>query len=201
MSDTPPPQSQPARAPQSRTLKTHARLIEAAQDIVARGGFEALRIEEVVQQAGVAKGTFFAHFKDKDALMDLLIGEKLDRSLDPLEGLARAEDLADLVERMMPSIEVIASERYVFDVVVRLSGSLAKEEIGAISQALYRQTSLLTAVIGNSPFRRDAAPDLLAEGVQALITNAIALRFCAMHNTLGLRERLTAYLQTWLCPR
>ena len=51
--------------------------------------------------------------------MDLLIGEKLDRSLDPLESLARAEDLADLVERMMPTIEVIASERYVFDVILR----------------------------------------------------------------------------------
>jgi AcrR family transcriptional regulator len=73
------------RTVQKRTLATRARLIEAATSVVAEKGYEALRVEEVVQRAGVAKGTFFAHFADKDALMDLLIGERIDQFLDELE--------------------------------------------------------------------------------------------------------------------
>ena len=55
---------------QKRTLETRARLIAAAEAVVEQSGYEALRVEEVVLRAGVAKGTFFAHFGDKDELMD-----------------------------------------------------------------------------------------------------------------------------------
>ena len=74
-----------ARAVQQRTLKTRARLTDAACQIIAECGYEGLRIEEVVKRAGVAKGTFFAHFHDKDALMDILIGAEIDSYLDRIE--------------------------------------------------------------------------------------------------------------------
>ena len=73
-----------ARAVQKRTLETRARLQAAAEEIISEAGFEALRIEEVVLRAGTAKGTFFAHFKDKDALMDLIIGARIDAHLEEL---------------------------------------------------------------------------------------------------------------------
>ncbi|MEM6624872.1 MAG: helix-turn-helix domain-containing protein, partial [Pseudomonadota bacterium] len=75
------------RAVQKRTLETRARLIAAAEEIVARDGYEALRVEEVVLRAGVAKGTFFAHFRDKDVLMERLIGPKIDAELDRIAAL------------------------------------------------------------------------------------------------------------------
>ena len=39
---------------QKRTLKTRARLLGASAEVDARNGYEALRVEEVVQAAGVA---------------------------------------------------------------------------------------------------------------------------------------------------
>ena len=69
------------KAVQQRTLDTRARLTAVAHELVTDKGFEALRIEEVVAGAGVAKGTFFAHFKDKDELMDLLIGERINAQI------------------------------------------------------------------------------------------------------------------------
>ena len=75
---------------QARTLKTRAKLINAAQAVVATSGYEGLRVEEVVKRAGVAKGTFFAHFRDKDALMDQLLGAEMDRILDALAGARSA---------------------------------------------------------------------------------------------------------------
>ena len=69
---------------QQRTLVTRERMLDAARSIVNDVGYEALRVEEVVSKAGVAKGTFFAHFNDKDGLMDLLLGERLNALLDEL---------------------------------------------------------------------------------------------------------------------
>lgn len=163
-------------------------------------GFEALRIEDVAKQAGVAKGTFFAHFKDKDALMDLLIGERFDASLDNLEKVVYVEDVAALTDELMPILNVMASEQYVFEVVMRLSGALANEPVGSIANALYRQDRILAKLIARSPFRKDVSPDLLAEGVLAFETNALSLSFCELHRNQGIRERLEAYLFAWLAP-
>ena len=69
-------------AVQKRTLQTRSRLLSVAQERVKTSGYEALRVEEVVVGASVAKGTFFAHFRDKDALMEILIGAELDACLD-----------------------------------------------------------------------------------------------------------------------
>ena len=44
------------KAVQQRTLETRARLTEVAQALVTEKGFEALRIDEVVQRAGVSVG-------------------------------------------------------------------------------------------------------------------------------------------------
>ena len=77
-----------ARAVQKRTLETRARLIDAAEQIIAESGFEALRVEEVVLRAGTAKGTFFAHFPDKNALMDLLVGARMDSILERTDKLS-----------------------------------------------------------------------------------------------------------------
>ncbi len=69
-----------------RTLEIRSRRTALADGIVAENGFEVLRIEELVLRAGVAKGTLFAHFKDKDELMDLRIGDRsavLNRTPDP----------------------------------------------------------------------------------------------------------------------
>src|SRR6056297_1375519 len=71
---------------QPRALQTRARLLDAAQEIIAEVGYEGLRTQEVVKRAGVAKGTLFAHFPDKDALMEILIGAKMDAYLDRAEG-------------------------------------------------------------------------------------------------------------------
>ena len=85
-----------------RTLKTRARLVAAASEVIEDVGFEALRVEQVVKKAGVAKGTFFAHFRDKDALMDRLIGARLDAHLDRIDALPTPDNVDALVAAMLP---------------------------------------------------------------------------------------------------
>lgn len=52
-------------APSPRTQRTRAALIAAGLDLLVDRPIDAIAIDEVVARAGVAKGSFFNHFADK----------------------------------------------------------------------------------------------------------------------------------------
>jgi AcrR family transcriptional regulator len=72
----PKPKAQSPKPASNRTERAAERreaIIEAAlEEFVARG-FAATRLDDVAQRAGVAKGTIYLHFKDKEALFQELI--------------------------------------------------------------------------------------------------------------------------------
>ena len=96
-----------ARAIQKRTLETRARLVAAAEEVIDEVGYDGLRVDQVVKRAGVAKGTFFAHFHDKDALMDQLIGARLDAYLDTIEAM----DAPTSVDEIVDAFDLIGTVR------------------------------------------------------------------------------------------
>lgn len=52
--------------------RTRAALLEAGAVIAERDGLAGLSVAHVVEQAGVAKGTFYVYFTDRDAFIDAL---------------------------------------------------------------------------------------------------------------------------------
>ncbi len=189
-----------ARAIQKRTLQTRANLLAAAEEIIAESGFEALRVEEVVLRAGTAKGTFFAHFRDKDAMMDLIIGPRMDALLDEMMTDVPPASVEAVADALLPLADLMTCERYVFDVILRYSGAAAVEEIGPIANAFGRMIEVFTAWCENAKFREDISTDLQAEGIQAFLLQAMAANFCALHNTTSIKDRLMLYLEAWLEP-
>ncbi|MFQ6546685.1 TetR/AcrR family transcriptional regulator [Aestuariibius sp. 2305UL40-4] len=185
---------------QKRARETRARLIAAADALVAERGFEALRVEEVVLRAGVAKGTFFSHFRDKDALMDQLVGARINGILDEIEAGEAPRDVDEMVAALVSLMRFMTCERYVFDLILRYSGAAAVEEIGPIARTFGRQMDIAVGWLHEGPFRRDVPADLLAEGVQAFLVQAMALHFCMLHSDQAMRDRLAVYLRAWLMP-
>lgn len=189
-----------ARQIQKRTLETRARMVAVATEIVGEHGFAALRVEEVALRAGVAKGTFFAHFRDKDALMELLIGARIDAELDRIEVAVAPRSPEEIVDALMPLLAFMTCERYVFDLILRYSGAAAIEEIGAIATTFGRHLEVVASWLARGEFRRDLTPHLLAEGIQAFSVQAMALHFCALHSDEPMGSRLLTYLRAWLLP-
>ena len=185
---------------QKRTLKTRAKLIAASEEVIAKGGYEALRVEEVVQAAGVAKGTFFAHFRDKDALMEILIGEKLGACLTQAEGSDAPQTVRELIAALEPVHQFMTSERYVFDLIIRYSGAVAIAEIGPIAHCFERYFRIVEEWMATANVRQDITPELLAEGVQAFAIQSMSLKYCALHGAQSFSDRLEVYLNAWLTP-
>jgi AcrR family transcriptional regulator len=57
----------------ARALERRQAIIEAAMDEFIARGYAATRLDDVANRAGVAKGTIYLHFEDKEALFQELV--------------------------------------------------------------------------------------------------------------------------------
>jgi AcrR family transcriptional regulator len=70
------PKAAPPKPPSSRAARAaerRAAIIDAALDEFIARGFTATRLDDVAKRAGVAKGTIYLHFKDKESMFEELI--------------------------------------------------------------------------------------------------------------------------------
>ncbi len=72
---------------QLRTQETQARLLNAAEKIFIRDGFEGAQLDEIAATAGRSKGSVYTHFKNKE---DLFLALSVDRTRSYVERLASA---------------------------------------------------------------------------------------------------------------
>jgi len=76
-------------------------ILKAGLDIFAAEGFNAAKLDTVAQRAGVAKGTIYVHFKDKQDLFEQIILE----AVSPI--ITRLESITDLPE--VPTAVLLAT--------------------------------------------------------------------------------------------
>jgi AcrR family transcriptional regulator len=80
------------RARVERSAQRREAILQAALDEFSARGFAAARLDDVAQRAGVAKGTIYLHFADKESLFQELIRSMLH----PLIGAVEAAPAVDL---------------------------------------------------------------------------------------------------------
>jgi AcrR family transcriptional regulator len=70
-----------------RAQATRARLIQAAEKIFARDGFEAAKLEEIAAEAGYTRGAFYANFDSKEDLFLALLEHEISHRIANAESL------------------------------------------------------------------------------------------------------------------
>jgi AcrR family transcriptional regulator len=63
----------PASNRAARTAERRAAIVEAAMEEFIVRGFAATRLDDIAKRAGVAKGTIYLHFKDKESMFEELV--------------------------------------------------------------------------------------------------------------------------------
>ncbi len=99
----------PARATtrEARSAARREAILAAALDEFSARGFAATRLDDVAQRAGVAKGTIYLYFRDKESLFQELIRTMLTPLVGTIEAMGKAdlpisalaEHIADLFVR------------------------------------------------------------------------------------------------------
>jgi AcrR family transcriptional regulator len=80
--------------PGARAARTAARreaILAAALDEFSARGFAAARLDDVARRAGIAKGTIYLYFRDKESLFQELVRAMLTPIVGTIEGLGQAE--------------------------------------------------------------------------------------------------------------
>jgi AcrR family transcriptional regulator len=196
-----------------RTAKAAARreaILDAALDEFAARGFAAARLDDVARRAGVAKGTIYIHFRDKEALFQELILFQLS----PVVGSFEAALASDLPLRTIVDQAIEIFVRDIFGTrrkhVMRLIISEGPR-FPTLAEFYYRQVlaRMLKAVRGrlNRALERgEIADDTLirfpqllgAASVIAIIWHGLFDRF----EPLDVRPMMRAYFdRLFLAPR
>jgi len=92
--------------------QTKRRIIEKTMELFATKGYEATSIEEITAIVGVAKGTFYYHFKTKEELFNFLIQESIKLFSNSIVAkTSRAQTLSEKVKAIV-SVQIRIVMKY-----------------------------------------------------------------------------------------
>jgi AcrR family transcriptional regulator len=109
-----PASPKPASNRAERAAERRGAIIEAAMDEFIARGFAATRLDDVAKRAGVAKGTIYLHFKDKESMFEELIRTAIVPMINRLWGTPPqpGASVRDMVEGFAKTfIEEVATTR------------------------------------------------------------------------------------------
>lgn len=174
--------SSPEVVPDAQPSSEEA-ILEAARDLIAEGGLEAMSMRAVADRVGVSATALYHHFANKQALIDRVVHQAFERFGEELELAARAhprgslERVAALGEAYVRfSIEHEAYFRVIFSIAAPNPREVEELPHGA-GYPLLRQ-SIVDAMASGT--MRSADPDLMAHylwsHVHGIVTLALSCR-------------------------
>lgn len=147
------------------------RILKAAIEVFAAKGFYATRVSEIAKAAGVADGTIYLYFKNKDDVLVSIFEDRIGRLLEVLrEEAARAESVEDRIRRVVElQLGLLEGQRDLAEVVtvnLRQSSSLLKQYAAPLF------TEYLEVIAGiirdgqkEGALRHDVNPRIVARGL------------------------------------
>jgi AcrR family transcriptional regulator len=157
---------------------TRQALLEAAEQTFAEQGIEGARIEDIAARAGIAVGTFYNYFQDRDDLLAALAAarrETLVERLDAAAAVTKGEPWqAQLLGFLRALLEHLESHRRFFSIILQAETRLSsRPPFGSAMDEVYeRAERLIRRGIRLGILRRDEMdllPSLLVGMLRAVL--------------------------------
>jgi AcrR family transcriptional regulator len=186
----------------ARRDERRAAILAAALEEFAARGFAATRLDDVARRAGVAKGTIYLHFRDKESLFQELVRAMLS----PLVGTIEAAALRDLPIRAVVEmiVDLFVNEIYgtrrkdVIRLIVAEGSRFPKLAEVYYREVIARVLPVMRARLTLAVERGELPHDALARFPQLLVAPAlVAIMWNALFGRLApldVRELMRAHL-------
>lgn len=185
-----------------KALVTQQKLLEAGAEVFARAGYEATRVADITELAGVAHGSFYRYFEDKDSILQELLVRlyaELGKATRAPESSAEPADLETLLSQL-EAFNVRFFHEY-----AKRRGLLrvAREAAASAGQGCFREiwflmrgrfidrTQRLVERLQKQGFAQGLDPQLTAEALGAM-SEQMAYVLVGLAGELPSDERLTA---------
>ncbi|MFZ0057457.1 MAG: TetR/AcrR family transcriptional regulator [Pseudolabrys sp.] len=182
--------------------------MSAALDEFSTRGFEAARLDDVARRAGIAKGTIYLYFRDKESLFQELIRTMLTPLVGTIEALGEADMpvalLADRIvdlfvreiyeTRRKDVIRLMITEGRRFPKLAEFYyREVLSRVIGAVRSLLRRATTRGEIPEGLADFPQIVA----APGLVAIVWSGLFERF----EPLDVRKMMKTHIELLFAPR
>jgi AcrR family transcriptional regulator len=171
---------QPSHKRDTQKSQRLKQVLAAAFEVFAAHGYEAARIDDVAERAGIAKGTIYLYFKGKDQLFRAVVRNLIQKPVDGDAGnlSGRSEPmLRELFARMYARVVLNPKARSIIRLLIAESGKFPQlsdiyhREIIAPGMAAVRQIVMKGVAAGE--FRKTSAVDfpqfVVAPAVLAIV--------------------------------
>ncbi len=168
------------RYPKDHKARTRKRILETAARAFREKGLDGVGVADLMAEAGLTHGGFYAHFASKDALIAEACQQALAATVDTLEFRARTAPAGDGLRTI---VRTYLSRSHRDDpargcVVASLAGELARQPAktrGAVTAELGRLVALIARELPPGDGDDAARRERRALGLAASLVGAIAL--------------------------
>src|SRR5947207_334600 len=98
----------PTERTEARKAETRERIVAAAIDQLAEGGYASASVQAVAARAGVATGSVYRHFPSKGELFAEVFRRASQRELDTMREITESDPERPARERIAAALEVFA---------------------------------------------------------------------------------------------
>jgi AcrR family transcriptional regulator len=151
-----------ARKPRADAERNRQRLLDAAKASFAKSG-AATSLEEVARTAGVGIGTLYRHFPTRDALVEAVYRDALDRLSADADRLMKDETPIEALRQwLLLFIDYISTKKLMMDLLATLGGDAAALKASTKSRLDAAIVGLVDRAKANGDIQKDVVPiDLL----------------------------------------
>lgn len=146
--------------------ETRRRLFAAALDVFRRDGVEAARIDDIVAQVGVSRGTFYFHFPTKEDVLALAYAEANARLVTLIGSAPEAMEIRALLGLIVADIAAVweSDPRLFSQVGLHALRQVAHTDPGAPRDPVRQHLALRFAeAVSRRELVEGLPPDLLAD--------------------------------------
>lgn len=198
-----------ARSGRDRAAQSAARreaILTAALEEFSAGGFAATRLDDVARRAGVAKGTIYLHFADKEALFQEIVRSMLTPLVGHLENLRHLDVpfrvIAEQIVNLFVSEVLETDRKNIIRLIVAEGPRFPKiaefHYRHVVSRAMAAMQAILQRAVERGEIRHKALaqfPQLLfAPALMAVIWNSLFERFSSLDARALLRAHIDILL-------
>lgn len=168
-----PARTVPQPPPRGKARATYEALSAAAERILETEGLPGLNSTAVAAEAGVATGTFYTYFSDKDALLAALFARHLDDISAAVEAVLTAEALRDdgLEATLRRAVGAVSAGYRVHSTVIR--AALGRIPDSRLLRDVYWLRHERAAAVVEAFLRRGAALGLVRDGATQSLSLAM----------------------------
>lgn len=168
-----------SRTPNSRKEETHERIVEVAARAIRRHGYAGVGVADVMKEAGLTHGGFYAHFDSRDALLVEALERAGRESADAIQR-ATAQRAASGASAFRALVDAYLADRLLASIdagcpVAALGCDMPRQSPSVREASAVRVQGLIAAVRGALPGASRATASVVAATLVGSLQLARAL--------------------------